>query len=328
MSKKVIIYISGLHCAACETFISQEFKSLPGVSNLDLDRRSGKLEMVIDREIDFKPVFVKLAKHGYQAGWKKKTPKRIFQPKEYLYAGLIVVGLFILYRFLKYLGILDFIFLDNEQVSWSFSFVVGLVASISTCLAVVGSVVISFGAKYRKQSLVLANIYFHLGRLASFFIFGGLLGLIGKTIGFNTTMVGLIMLLLGVILLLLGLNLLGILTLTKINLKPPKKSLEVWEKAKNSNHHLAPVFIGAATFLLPCGFTQSMQIMAVGTGNFFSGGLLMFMFALGTLPVLFILGITAGKLSGAKNKIFSLVISFLIIIFGLNFIFSGISLFD
>ena len=51
-------------------------------------------------------------------------------------------------------------------------------------------------------------------------------------------------------------------------------------------HTFTPALVGGATFFLPCGFTQAMQLYAVSTGSPVSGALTMFFFALGTLPAL------------------------------------------
>jgi len=52
---------------------------------------------------------------------------------------------------------------------------------------------------------------------------------------------------------------------------------------------LSPLLVGIGTFVLPCGFTQSMQLYALTTGSFMHGALTMFVFALGTFPVLALL---------------------------------------
>jgi len=62
---------------------------------------------------------------------------------------------------------------------------------------------------------------------------------------------------------------------------------------KKINHTLTPALLGVVTFFLPCGFTQSMQIYALSTGDFFSGALTMFVFALGTFPVLALMSFTS-----------------------------------
>ena len=41
---------------------------------------------------------------------------------------------------------------------------------------------------------------------------------------------------------------------------------------------------GAATFFLPCGFTQAVQLYALSTGSPVSAGLTMAVFAVGTSP--------------------------------------------
>jgi sulfite exporter TauE/SafE len=53
--------------------------------------------------------------------------------------------------------------------------------------------------------------------------------------------------------------------------------------------------LGALTFILPCGFTQSVQFQALAAGSFWGGAQLTLAFALGTLPVLGALGWLLGK---------------------------------
>ena len=61
------------------------------------------------------------------------------------------------------------------------------------------------------------------------------------------------------------------------------------DEIARANHTLTPLAVGIATFFLPCGFTQAMQIYTLGTGSFLRGALTMSAFALGTLPVLALL---------------------------------------
>jgi thiol:disulfide interchange protein len=96
-----------------------------------------------------------------------------------------------------------------------------------------------------------------------------------------------------------------------------------WQRALASRHPWAPILIGALTFILPCGFTQSMQLYALGSGSAWQAGGLLFMFALGTLPVLLSLGFAASLI---KEKFASLAVQrffgFLILAFAL-YIFSS-----
>ena len=63
---------------------------------------------------------------------------------------------------------------------------------------------------------------------------------------------------------------------------------------------LTPIILGFGTFFLPCGFTQSMQIVALSSGSFITGFLIMLAFALGTLPVLALLSFGSTSFSHSK----------------------------
>jgi len=56
-----------------------------------------------------------------------------------------------------------------------------------------------------------------------------------------------------------------------------------------------PFLMGAFTFFLPCGFTITAQGLALISGNAVQGGLIMFLFALGTLPMLLTIGLSSVK---------------------------------
>jgi len=87
---------------------------------------------------------------------------------------------------------------------------------------------------------------------------------------------------------------------------------------KNIHHTLTPLLVGVATFFLPCGFTQSMQIYALTTGSFLTGALIMFTFALGTLPVLALLSFSSlGIHKKAQSGIFFKTAGLVVIFFGI-----------
>ena len=91
----------------------------------------------------------------------------------------------------------------------------------------------------------------------------------------------------GIIMLILGINLLDVFPWAK-RLQPamPKFLSRSALNTSRLDHGFTPFLVGMATFFLPCGFTQSMQIYTLTTGNFLNGAVTMLSFALGTLPVL------------------------------------------
>jgi uncharacterized protein len=80
---------------------------------------------------------------------------------------------------------------------------------------------------------------------------------------------------------------------------------------------------GALTFFLPCGFTQAMQLAAVASGSFVSGGAIMFMFALGTTPGLLGIGGLAAAVRGSSARLFFKITGIIVITLGLLNIGNG-----
>jgi sulfite exporter TauE/SafE len=179
--------------------------------------------------------------------------------------------------------------------------IVGIIASISTCLAVVGGLVLSVSATYAQQGgAKKSQIYFHLGRLGAFFLLGGALGLLGKSLQLGATGNLVLTALVSLVMLILGIHLLDVFRMSgHFQLRLPKHFSELIHRLKNSTHAAMPLVLGAATFFLPCGFTQSMQAYALTTGSFLTGGMTMLIFALGTLPMLALLSFGAFSI---KNK--------------------------
>jgi sulfite exporter TauE/SafE len=223
--------------------------------------------------------------------------------------------------------------ISSLQTSLFLAFVIGLIASISSCLAIVGSVVIAFGEKCAvegKSSLKLAlkpNIFFHVGRLVTFFILGGVLGLIGGELNLNSHFISVYSMVIAVVMAWLGLNILGLVpSISDVGFRFPSFLSKPFGQLKNSDHYLASVILGGLTFFLPCGFTQSMQIFALASGSFWSGALALFLFALGTMPMLLVLGVATSFTKAKGVDLAKKVAGILIILFAIYTFSSGLSL--
>ena len=172
------------------------------------------------------------------------------------------------------------------DVTYGTAFIVGIVASLSTCMAVVGGLVLSMSATFaREGDKVRPQILFHIGRIVSFFILGGVIGAVGSAFQLGATGTFVLGMIIGLVMLVLGINLLDVAHWTK-RFQPsmPKFVSRRALRITEMNHTLTPALVGIATFFLPCGFTQSMQIYTLSTGSFLGGGLTMLTFALGTFP--------------------------------------------
>lgn len=326
--KKITLDITGLHCRSCELLIEDGLKQIPEIKKVSVSHKKGQAEICYSKQApSINEMENIIADLGYKLGSEKKTKKS--------WRGLIILGITALaFLVLNYFGLLN-ISLDwlSSDLSWPLAILVGLVAGVSTCMALVGGLVLAVSASYAKRhpeankwQKFQPHLIFNGGRLIGFFILGGLLGLLGSSFKLSATLNGIIALIIGLVILALGLRLLGFLE--KLELSLPK-SLARRFKINNPNKSYKKgrtIALGALTFFIPCGFTQAMQIYALGSGDFLSGGLIMAAFALGTSPGLLGIGGLAAIIKGKRADIFFQIAGAVIIIFALFNINNGYSL--
>jgi sulfite exporter TauE/SafE len=194
-------------------------------------------------------------------------------------------------------------------------------------MAVVGGLVLSLSATFAKEGdKVRPQVLFHIGRLIAFVVLGGVIGALGSAFELGIIGTFILSLLVGLIMLLLGVNLLDLFPWAK-KLQPtlPAFVTNHIQGLKSLNHTLTPFLVGIATFFLPCGFTQSMQIYSLTTGSFFAGAMTMFAFALGTLPVLALLSFSTSNIhKKAQSGIFFKTAGLVVIFFGLFNIYNSL----
>lgn len=296
---KYTFHVSGTHCASCKNFIEDTLKEQDFIRDAHVDLSNEILQIETDsnqvpKELA-KLLTTKIQSNGYSVSVEKVTKER--SNDDVIWKALpIGLGFLILFFLLQKSGILNIGI--GGQVTPVTSLFIGLIASVSSCLAIVGGLVLSLSAKISQDNVsdTKTFVLFHVGRLVSFAILGGMLGVIGSAIGINFTLTAILGLLAALVMLFLGLNLVGVFAKNKIAL--PSGLFNFFRRIEHKT--FAPLTLGFATFFLPCGFTQSMQVSALSSGSFLSGFLIMFTFALGTLPVLAFLSF--GSASFAQGK--------------------------
>lgn len=297
--KTYTFHVTGTHCASCKILIEDVLndQSLVKKSHVNLKKETVTIETESEQSAEeiARLLTDTIKPNGYtlsvqKAVKEKKSDDVIWKA---IPIGLAFLTLFFL---LQKSGILNLGI--GGQTTPLTSFIIGLIASVSSCLAIVGGLVLSLSAKISQDDVSDTKTFllFHTGRLVSFALLGGVLGALGSAIGVNFTFTAILGLLASLVMLLLGLNLIGVFAKNKIALPPG--IFNFFRKIEHKT--LTPLIIGFATFFLPCGFTQSMQVSALGSGSFMSGFLIMFAFALGTLPMLLLLSF--GSVSFAHGK--------------------------
>lgn len=292
-------YLSGTHCSSCKIFVEDFLKEIEFVEHVAVDLKNEILE--IKTTVNQNPVELaeiinrKLQSYGYFISIEKRVKVKKGNNTLLLALPIGISFLFLFFLFQKS-GILNVGF--GGQITPVTSFMIGLVASVSSCLAIVGGLILSMSANMSQDETNDKKIFvlFHIGRIVSFALLGGLLGILGGAIGINFTLSAILGILASIIMLMLGLKLLGIFEKNKITI--PIGIFNFFRKIEHKT--FTPLIVGFATFFLPCGFTQSMQVSALSSGSFMSGFLIMLAFALGTLPVLLFLSF--GSTSFAHSK--------------------------
>lgn len=292
-------HVSGTHCASCKILIEDILGDESGVKSVEVNLKKEIVEIEADTDQSAedlaKTLTTKIIGNGYTLSVEKKEKEKSSDSIIWiaLPIGLVFLVLFFL---LQKSGVLNFGI--GGKVTPVTSFIIGLIASVSSCLAVVGGLVLSLSAKISQddKSDTKTIALFHAGRLVSFAALGGVLGIVGEAVGVNVTFATILGIMASVVMLLLGLQLVGVF----------RKSAVVFDSGiftffrKIEHKNFAPLLVGFGTFFLPCGFTQSMQVTALSSGSFTSGFLIMFAFALGTLPMLALLSF--GSASFAQSK--------------------------
>src|SRR6266849_6454572 len=255
-------------------------------------------------------------------------------PRDYAESGAACVILAGIVLALDRLDLLPQHLALSDKMSYGLVFAIGLVASISSCMAVTGGLLVAVAAKYNDLSGNLTNLqrlkphlYFNVGRIASYTLFGGAVGVLGSTLTLTPEVNGILTILASAVMILLGLQMLRLFpALARFMPTMPKAfSHRIHDLAENETRGGA-FLLGASTFFLPCGFTQALQLYVLAKASFATGALTMLAFSLGTLPTLLSLSAMSSFATGGLQRYFLKFAGVAVVILGLFNIQSGLTL--
>ncbi len=323
-----------MHCAACEVLIERKFQKIDGVERVSTNHANGHTEIFYSKEPRLHELQNAIKGDGYSVAlWSERNNSAAHAAHknsigDYLEIGGAFLALVSLYYILRGFDLLP-TFAISETMSYGIVFLIGLVASVSTCIAVVGGLLLAVAGKYNEIHPELSgfqkfkpHIYFNIGRIVSYTILGGLVGSLGSVITLSSRFNGYLIIIVSVVMLILGFQLLHLFPgLRRFSPKMPKFLAHKIHDLATSESKAAPFLLGGATFFLPCGFTQALQLYVLATGDWKVGALTMLVFSLGTLPALLSLSAITSFVKGASRRLFlkfagALVI--LLAVFNLN----------
>lgn len=321
MTKTYTFHVNGMHCNSCVALTESELSGVREVSRVKASLKDLSVRVTGDfgdktAEHVANDLSEVMKPHGYTLALEKQRHSAKWS--DFNVAIPITIGFIAFFIILQKLGIVNLV--NASRVNFGTAFVVGLIASVSTCMAVVGGLVLSMSANFAKEGdKVKPQLFFHIGRLIAFFILGGVIGAIGSAFQLGSVGTFALGLLIGLVMLVLGINLLDVFPWAK-RLQPTIPSF-VGKRVhglKNASHSLTPLLVGVATFFLPCGFTQSIQLYTLTTGSFLAGAVIMSAFALGTLPVLGLISFSSFSIhSKVQSGIFFKTAGLVVIFFAI-----------
>ncbi|MBI5159665.1 sulfite exporter TauE/SafE family protein [Candidatus Micrarchaeota archaeon] len=324
--------VEGMHCTSCEKIIEDALKEVNGVESVKVNYTDGSLEIEHDPHTSIKKFENVLNSKEYSL--KEEERKKNVDsgddgiainfklPPVALALGSVAVllGAFFL------LGGLDIAQLPqiDSNAGLVALFLLGVVTSLH-CVAMCGGFIVSYSSHCaaKGEKGFAPHALYAGGKLASYTIIGALLGLLGSFIAITLEMRAFAAILAGAFLLLFGLN--------TLNVHPALKKLmprlpnfgESIARGKNNS----PLLVGLANGLfIACGPLQAMYVLAAGTGNPLSGGLALFAFGLGTLPMLLGFGAIASRLTAQMHASISKVSGVLVVFLALLMLNNGFAL--
>lgn len=329
--KQQDFFVRGTSCKSCEVVIERELKKQKGVSAVSVSHASGKISLQTEDEVSYshKELNELLNRHGYSVGLSDK--REVKAKINWKQVGAVAVLVLSVYIILDQIGLLRFSPSASAPAGLASVFVVGLIASVSSCTAVVGGLVAAVSSSIAKDQKGMSrseklqpHILFNVGRIVGFVLFGMLIGYLGSAIQLSSTFNGLFVLIVAVLMVIIGVNLLDVFPTPMLSM--PKWLAHKVHDLAESNDPKAPMILGAMTFFLPCGFTQSMQLYALTVQDPVQAGMIMGMFALGTTPALLGIGSATSIASGNTLKKITQTAGLFVAVLGISNVLNGATL--
>ena len=317
-----MINIRGMFCRHCETTVSEALMGLEGVRSVTASFEKGQAEVVYDPQT----VSVEtLKKRIEQAGYETDEPGSFRKITAIL---VILSAVYITAKLFGWTKIFDFFPTADTTVSLGMLFMIGLLTGVH-CIAMCGGINLtqSVISSENRENPLRPNLLYNTGRVISYTLTGALCGGIGSTLSLSGTLRGIIPIIAGILMIIMALRMLGVFKiLRKIRFPSPSRFNFKLRQVIGKHTGRSSFLIGLANGLMPCGPLQSMQIYALAAGSIFKGAVSMFLFSLGTVPLMFGFGFFAGKINLKYRKTMLTVSAVLVFLMGINMAVNGLSL--
>lgn len=301
--KEFTYFVKGMHCPSCEIFIERKLLEEDGVEAVEASVNKGEVRIEYEGSKPSLEILNKLFNKNNYVFFNKvseDSDKTLVKKKNTIPIFLTSLFLILLFITISRSGLSAIVAVSSQSAFTAF-FLFGLLAGVSSCAALVGGIILSMSKQWSDLYSDKGSFFerfkphflFNLGRVISYTILGGLLGALGGMFQFSIVSLSVLVFLVSVIMIILALQMLGVQQFRRFQFTVPKVVTRYVADESNFKARYMPFLMGAATLLLPCGFTLSVQALAITSGSFIQGALVMFSFVLGTVPGLALIGISS-----------------------------------
>lgn len=320
---KQTLKIEGMHCNSCSQLIENNLRDK--VNKISVSYAKGIAEIDFDEtKITENQIRKKIKKLGYEVVEKDKRSN--WNRFSWIFitaiAALVIYSLFIGFDFSMGVKMPQI----GENTNLILLFAVGLLTGFH-CISMCGGFIVSYTTKnaLKGHKSFTQHLVYGIAKVFSYALIGGIFGLIGGFISFNTQIRGWVAILAGIFMIFYALSMFGIKFFRKFQVNP-KFMTKAASKAP-SNPYLGPLFVGLLTGLfIACGPLQAMYLYAIGLGSFKTGAISLAVFGIGTLPVLLGFGslvtVISQKTTGRILKISAIIV----LILGLIMVNTGLAI--
>ena len=299
------IAVAGMTCRSCENRIARHVGKIPNVEQVKASAVHSRVEITSSAPIPTAAITKAIRAAGYEIG---RTPWLTPDPEVWMTAimGIVLVGGLAVLVSVTGLASLASGVGDLNQGGILIALLLGLAAGVSTCAALVGGLILALSAAFETRRTASGTsdtaitaklrpaLVFIAGRIAGYGVLGAALGALGASVTLPPQVTAVLMIGVAIVMTILGTRLTGLSP--RIATWAPTlpmglgRRLGLGDGAVGGYSDARAAGLGAASFFLPCGFTQAVQIYALSTGSPLLAGAILAVFALGTAPGLLALG--------------------------------------
>ncbi len=310
--------VVGMTCQSCVVRVTKHLRAVPGVRDVRVSVRRGQARVRTRRGVSRAQLVAAVRSAGYDVG---ADTRHWFSRDGAVWRDLVLaIGAVVILAYAaRGAGLTGLAGrLSGVATSGSLAMVVllGVAAGLSTCMALVGGLVLALSARHAQQSGALTtaqrlrpHLMFNLGRVVGFGVLGAVLGAIGSAVTLKGRALAVVMVVVALVMVGVGLRLTEVSPrLTRagsISLPAGLATALGLDQVRGRYRDSTAVLSGVGSFLLPCGFTQAVQVYALSTGSPVTAGAIMALFALGTVPgLLGVGGLVASVRGDAATRFF------------------------